>query len=110
MSKNVKQQSIEKVFLRPGEECVGFYKKLQTHPEGIGVTLQLTKGKNVDILLPIGLKEETIRKEFCSIKIGDKISLLHLLHTNTPILIRKLQDRQNPDNRKQTNPKAKHND
>jgi len=107
MNKNVKQQSIEKVFLGPGEEWVGVYKRLRTDPDGIGVILQLTNGKSVDILLPIGLEEETIQKEFCSIKMGDKISLLHILHTNTPILIRKLQDgknnnSQNLEDRKRT--------
>lgn len=98
MSKNVRQQSIEKIFLRPGEECVGFYKKLRTDPDGIGVILQLTNGKNVDILLPIGLEEETIRKEFFSVKMGDKIGLLLIPHTKTPILIRKLQDNKNETN------------
>lgn len=96
MSKKVGQQSIEKVFLRPGEEWVGFYKKLRTETDRIVVILQLTNGKSVGITFPIGpMEEETVRKEFCSVKVGDLIGLLRIPHTKTPILIRKLRNGKN---------------
>lgn len=114
IGKDAKQKPIEEVFLRPGEECVGIYRELRTETDRIVVILQLNNSKRVRTSLPIGLmEEETIRKEFCSIKIGDTIGLLLIPHTKTPILIRKLRDAktepdQNFEDTKHTDAEVKH--
>jgi hypothetical protein len=98
MSEKTKQQPIENVFLKLGEECVGFYRELRTEFGRIIIILQLNNGKRVGISLPSGLNEETIRKEFFSVKKGDLVGLLRIRLTKTPILIRKLRDNKNETN------------
>lgn len=80
-----------RIFLKPWEECVGFYRGLRTSKNEIAIVLSLTNGQTIEIPFHrASVEEGNVLRELRDDVIGRKIGIMKVDDGKNTILTRTL--------------------